>query len=100
MPIKRANQIQSSAITCNHAPLRLDGPLLQPLLLLLLLCQLCLRFADECLLLQSRDLAPQQLRPLGSIALSRGNLQELGTARLRSDEGVAVGGHQRQSEVI
>ena len=48
--INRGNQVQSGAIGCNHAPLRLDGPLLQ-LLLLLLLCARRLRLADESLVL-------------------------------------------------
>ena len=42
---------QSSSIKCNHAPLPLDGPLLQLPLLLLLLCARRLRLADECLML-------------------------------------------------
>ena len=49
--INRGNQVQSGAIGCNHAPLRLDGPLLQLLLLLLLLCARRLRLADESLVL-------------------------------------------------
>ena len=49
--IKRGNQVHSGAIGCNHAPLRLDGPLLQLLLLLLLLCARRLRLADESLVL-------------------------------------------------
>jgi hypothetical protein len=49
--IKYNQSWQSSAIGCNHAPLPLDGPLLQLPLLLLLLCARRLRLADESLML-------------------------------------------------